>query len=283
MSGNTDGNSKNDKFREDILGLINSNLTAIRNPTTAELVLVDPDYEDNLRSEYLEDIEDKISEIEAILLELSPFVYSIRENIPDITSNNSVCAIYLLLCACIESLKATIILWRNGFYQEIMTINRKLEEAMIQCEVFIHDYNEHIATNFDKWFSGIIISHSTWREKIGILHKNASIDVESLENYIYRMESNISHNGYIWMLEMISPFSKDYDLIWSTRLYRTYWSLMHALGKLTHFNILLKGIYLYIFKDPKTFDEIDLILKRYNPDMDDPKISEKMKKDFPKK
>ncbi len=276
-------NVKNDKFREDVLKLINSNVAAIRNPTIAQWISLNPNYEDDLKSEYLEDVEDKISEIEAILLELSPFVYSIRKNIPDITNNNSACAIYLLLCACIESFKAIVILWRNGFYQEVMTINRKLEEAMIQCEVFMYDHNEDIATNFDKWFSGTIISHSTWREKIGIIHNNASIDVESLENYIYRMESNVSHNGYIWMLEMISPFSKDYDLIWSTRLYRTDGSLMHALGKLRHFNILLKGVYLYIFKDPKTFDDIDLILKTYNPDMGDPKISEKMKKDFPKK
>ncbi|MDD2693656.1 MAG: hypothetical protein PHY14_01880 [Candidatus Gracilibacteria bacterium] len=282
MSAKKTSDVKNDKFREDILKLIDSNLTAIRNPVIKQLIILNPEYEGDLKSEHLRKIENQILEIEVVLKELSPFVYNIRNSISDITGNNPTCAIYLLLCSCIESFKAIVILGKSGFYQEIMTINRKLEEAMTQCEVFMHDNNEDIITNFNKWFSGAIISHSVGREKIGALHKNTDVNVESLGNYIYRMESNVSHNGYIGMLEMISPFTKDYDLVGSTRFHRTAGAIGHTIGKLTHFTILLKGIYLYLFKDFKTFDKIDIILKSHSPDIGNLKVSEKMKKDFPK-
>lgn len=274
--------SDNEKYKLDLLKLIKSNRDALNNPHTRQWINFNPDYENDLISWYKKDIEIINKKIQIVLLELSAYVYWIRELIPDITASNPICGIYTTLCSCLESFKSIAILWDWWYYQEIMTINRKIEEAKTQCEIFIYDMNDGINTNFEKWLTWSIISHSTWRKKSANVYSSADFDIESMKNYTYRMESNISHNGYIWMLEMLSPFSLNYDIEGSTRLYRTIWWIELSVEKLKSFCILLKMVYLYILKDNKKYDQLDLILLKYFPDIWKSDIPENVKKDFPK-
>lgn len=269
--------------QRDIAYLIADNCSKIKNPYTKLESLNNPNWSRDLKHEYFGQITSLLKSLEDQYVDLVPFVKDMRWKISDITEHTAVCAVYLLLCSVLRIWDSIFLLAKSGHYSSVMSLLRMMDEALTQCNLFAFDFQEWKHVNLDTWFSGEIITNKIWREKMWALHEDWGVDVYSMTTYIYGMESQIAHSGYVGMIENISPFNEDFDFDGPTGYYRTVWALWSGLNHMTEFNIALKWAYLLILKDHAGYDKIDLILSKYNPTINQETVSQDIKEMFPKK
>ncbi len=254
-----------EKVKNDISFIINDNINAIKNPYTKIELLQNPNILEELEIKYKKEIADLIAELEKQYKDIIPFVESLRNYVKDITEQTFFSAVYLLANSILSIFTSINVLSVKWEYASIMTLLRKLDEATTLCNLFIFDCKENNSENLNKWFSWKIIEHKIWREKMDKLPEWVNVDFKALQSYVYQMISQAAHNWYSSLLENISPFTENYDNK-STWYYRTISALKMTLWWITEFIISLKWIYLFIIKDVKIYNKLDLVLKIHNPD-----------------
>lgn len=244
-------------------------------------ILMDYDYPDNLKARHIIEIEEILDTLQGQHTIIIPFVTNIREHISGITEETTVCGIYLTLCTILKTWDSISLLAQYWHYSSIMTLLRVIEEANMQCNLFVSDLQE--SKNINDWFAGNIIEHKKWREKMDKLINHNEINLYSMETYMYQIHSQFPHNGYLWILENVSPFTEDFDFEWPVGYYKTISALKNlASHYMTTCVITLKAIYLFVIKDQQVFDELDEILKKDNPDIGRTDISNSIKVKFKK-
>lgn len=88
-----------------------------------------------------------------------------------------------------------------------MTLLRTIDEALMQCNLFANNAMKNDKTFLEKWFAGEIVKHSTTRKELNEYLPG----FDTLTAYVYQMESQVSHNSYLSVLENISPVTQDFD------------------------------------------------------------------------
>jgi hypothetical protein len=188
-----------------------------------------------------------------------------------------------LLSWVLNTWDSIILLANKGKYSSIMILLRSIEEALMQCKLFLLDSNENKTKNINEWFNWSIISHWTWRDKMTANLPDEWIDIRSMQSYLYKMESMHTHTSYISILENVSPYSEDYDLDWCTGYYRTNEALQWiALPKMNLMAITLKWIYKLIVQDNQSVSKLNNLISKYNPNMWDVANFQKVIDKFPK-
>ena len=201
--------------------------------------------------------------------ELFPYVKKLKNYIADITEETHICAIYLLLCQVFNIWESFFILSEAGKSSSIGGLIRMIKEGDMQVQLFVTEASENSRVNLNKWFKGEIITHGEGRDKVSkFIEKGTPVSGDNLKDlsaHIYQMESQASHNAYTSILELVSPFTEDYDFEGYCGYYRTVIWLKYAFGSLEFTNITLKMVYLNIVKDQGAYKEINKILVKYNP------------------
>ncbi len=262
--------------------VIENNLRAIKNPGAKFALLQDPSLPTRLMQENQEQIDFYVNRARNVLTSLSPYLYKIKININDITEQTHIVAIYLLLSSTFYEWDSFLNLASSWKYSSAYTILRKINEAIDQVELFIHDYRDSENKNLQDWFSGKIIGNELSRKRIDAeIEEISEIDTKWLLSHLYQVESNPSHNGYASILELVSPFTEDFDHTWPTWLHRTL-SLIkwpYAINSLIQ---VLRLYYLIVIPDQKIELELESILKIWDPELGSKKSSESVKAKFPK-
>lgn len=270
-----------EKVKNDITFIIDDNIKAIKNPYTKLELLQNPNILNELEQDYKKQIEFLVTELNKQYSDIVPFVNNLEKYVKDITEQTFFSAMYLISNSILWIFSSIKILSWNWEYNSIMTLLRKLDEATTLCNLFSFECNENDSSNLNKWFSWKIIDHKIWREKTNKLPEWINIDFKSLQSYLYQMTSQPAHNWYSSLLENISPFDEKYDN-WLTWYYRTISALKMTLWWLTEFIITLKWIYLFVINDVKSYEKLDLILEKYNPNFWKNTNFSNIEKDFPK-
>jgi hypothetical protein len=200
--------------------------------------------------------------------ELLPYVKKIKSNINDITENTHVCAVYLLLCNIFDNWDSFFLLAEKGKSIASGSLIRLIKEGVMQVEYFSIEALNGDRIALDKWFSGNIIEHGKGREAMSKLFEKflptPGNNYKDLSASVYQVESQVSHNAYGTILEMVSPFSEDYDFDGYNGHYRAIHWLRYAIGSLEATNMALRSVYLIIIKDLDSHKKIDEILTRHN-------------------
>lgn len=96
--------------RNAITELIQENRTAIKNCERKKELLINPLIEDNLKNDFIEEIDFLIASLNHQLIILTPYIRDMRSKILDITEETTLCAVYLLLCSVIKLFDSILIL-----------------------------------------------------------------------------------------------------------------------------------------------------------------------------
>jgi hypothetical protein len=258
-----------EQSRKQIQDVIAANKKAIKEPDPKAALIGNPDLLLLIQKQDRVGIELLISRLKEYQEELLPFVLKIKERVSDITEDTHICAIYLLSCHVFENWKAFFILAQEGKSSVAGSSIRMIKEGIMQIQLFALDYSQGNRTNLDKWLSGEIIPHARGREaieaKLSKFNPIQDLDGKKLDAHIYQIESQVSHNAYVTILEMVSPFTEDYDLKGPTGYHRALAYLRYAAGSLEAFNIALKIVYSQVIKDDVAWKNLDKILLKHNP------------------
>jgi len=239
-----------EETKDKIKNLIEDLKKRLKNPKPKKFLMFFPNTLTDTKIVKKLEINHLLAQLDNQHKELFPFVKQIKLSIGDITEQTFVCAVYLLLCRVFDNWKSIFMLSQEGKSPAIGNTIRAIKEALMQIELFSVDSSNMDRTNLDKWFSGDIIAHSIGREKFS--------EVKDLSKQVYSIESQISHNGYVSVLESISPYTED------TGYHRTIALLKYAIGSMETTNIAMKFVYLYIMKDKDAYQKLDEILIKYN-------------------
>lgn len=256
--------------RSKIKYVIASNKQAIKSSKPKAALLHNPDMLRSIQERDKLKIGLLLSRLREQYSELFPFVKKVKLHINDIIEETYVCAIYLLLCHVFDNWNSFFILAENGRSSAAGNVIRTIKEGIMQIELFSIDSLSEERTNLDKWFSGDIIRHVTGRRKVGEYFDESlpfsEVNVKELSSQVYQIESQVSHNAYASILELVSPFTEDYDFDGYSGYHRTLAWLRYASGSLEATNIVMKMVYLMVIKDAESFKKINEILVRYSPE-----------------
>ncbi len=263
--------------------VIESNLKAIKDPRPKLALLYDPNLLIELMQENQVWIEFYIDNTRKVLITLRSYLENIKSTINDITEQTHIVAIYLLLSSTFYEWDSFLNLASSWKYSSAYTILRKINEAIDQVELFIHDCRDQEDKNIQDWFSGKIIGNELSRKRIDAeMEKISEIDVKWLLSHLYQVESNPSHNGYSSILELVSPFTEDFDHTWPTWFHRTL-SLVKSLYPINNLIRVLRLYYLLVVPDWKIELALKNIQKNWGADWESGITSEWVKTKFPKK
>jgi len=254
--------------KNQIKTLIEDNRKKIKDPEPKKYLGSHPDILTDIKKEKELKVVYLLRQLDNQYKELLPFVKKIKLSIGDITEETFICATYLLLCRIFDNWESIFILSKDGKSSAIGNMIRTIKEGLMQVQLFSIDSLNMDRTNLDKWFSGDIITHGVGREKLANFCKEddpKGENVDDLSTQIYSIESQVSHNSYASIIELVSPFTEDYDFNGSTSYHRTVAWLKYAIGSLESTNIAMKFVYLNIMKDTDGYQKLNEILIKYNP------------------
>jgi len=275
-----------DQTKKDIEFHIKNNHQAIKDQRPKIALKNNPNLLENIKRKDINEINNLLNTLQNQNNELIPFIKAIKTKIPDITAQTHLCAVYLLLCLSLQTWQSLFLLAKNGFYSQIMTIIRMIEELTMLSNNFTLEFKNNSDEALKKWFSGIIISHGIGRDAVSQFIEEGStfqnIDTKQLQAHIYKIESLTPHCAYGSLLENISPFTEDFDFEGFTGFRRTTSMLRCAIGPMSSFTITLKGVYLILLNDHDSYNKIDQILLKYDPAMREKVISKNIQEIFKK-
>jgi hypothetical protein len=257
----------------------------IKNQEAKDAIARHPEVEIQDQKDHKQKIKEGLYILNERLHLLIPFVKKIGSKLTDITDESYLNAMYLLGCYCIQSLHSFFVLARFGQYPAALAVIRMIKETSMLMQHFTFEKMEGKDSDLKKWFGGDLVMHSAGRESTASMsEKNGEwgMNHKALSSYVYQIESLAPHSGYVTMLECISPFSEDFEIDGNTELYRTISTVKYANGTLTDFNVTLKGIYKLILGDMTNYKALDEILLKFDPQMVEENIDQKLKEKFPK-
>ena len=240
---------------------IESNLKAVKSNRPKLLLKNDPEL---LEKKFIKtnlDIERQLSELVKHYNELLPFVKAIKYQINDITEKTHYCAVYLVLCQAMNYWKSIFLLLKNGESSTIQLTNRAIKEALSLAELFSCEFHNKKDNFLKKWFLGEIIKNKEHRDVIESLVGEIA---GNINKDLYRMESHPVHVSYVSVIELISPFTEDYDFEKYTKFQRTFLNFRYLKGSMDRTNIALKYVYNFLLRDKAGCDQLDKILTKFS-------------------
>lgn len=261
-----------EKTKIDVEKVIKSNIDAIKNPYTKLEFKENPNILQEIQIKSKKDLNKEVLKIDSHLKNILPYIDFLHNFFIDITDWSIFSSIYLLLLSVFTDFKTVLMLAKEWRYTAIMTLIRKIDEALLQIDLFGIEYSKKESKYLEKWLSWKIISHSDCRKEIAKTfesYNTPDVDTDALQSHIYQMISQVSHNSYASMLENISPFTEKVDFEWPTSYHRTLSSIKFTNQKIDSVFVTLKWVYLFVINDDKKYDEIDLLLKNLNPNIND--------------
>ncbi len=212
-------------------------------------------------------ISDTLNDLKGHYNELVPFVKKIKDRVLDITEETHFCAVYLLLCQTMTYWESLFLLAKNGNSSAIQLNYRTIKESLALAELFSFEFAEMEDDYLKKWFTGEIITHGVYRDKLKKFYKNISEeDIAFLKNTsrdLYQMESHSIHVAYTSVIEGISPFTEDFDFDKYTRFRRTSYNLTYVTGGMDSTNMALKFVYKFLLGDLDGYNNLDKILLKH--------------------
>lgn len=219
-------------------------------------------------------IEMEVKKLNNIFGEISPYIFKIRENVPNILAQNKLTACYFLFGKIFQSWKAVFLLAHNGFHYEVMEMMRSLEEAENMIILFMRD--DDASPDLKKWFTGEVVGNEKARNEIhnfmnegdGMIEKDKTIlPINKMMAGVYSGLSKYTHLSYGALLDLFNVYTRDFDFDMTSNFYHTHKSaLPYAHGKMQGTIVTIKSFYFFI-KDKKSYDKIDLILKKFYPEI----------------
>jgi hypothetical protein len=199
--------------------------------------------------------------------DLVPFINGLKYRVQDITEKTHFCAVYLLLCQARVHLESLFLLAENGNSSTMMLTVRPIKEALALAKLFSFEFSNMNDEHLKKWFSGEVITHGDYRKEEKNFFKEMTpeqIDyIKRASVNLYRMESHIMHSAYTSVIENISPFTEDFDFEKYTRFRRTSYNLGYVKGAIEGANISLKFIYKFLLNDMDSYNQLEMILRKY--------------------
>lgn len=256
--------------------VMDSNKQAIKNREPKIALKKNPNLLIVNQKKYKNEIDQILIKLRDQYTELLPFVKGIKKHIKDITETSHVCAVYLSLCFAFQNWNSLFLLAEYGKNSAALALIRMIRESLTLAELFALESSKNEREYLDKWCSGEIIPNRIGREMVSKFFDELSPIpnliplhyVKNLMTKLYQMESQVLHSSYASILECISPFTEDFDFEGYTGFYRTKIFLKHAEGMMTATSSTLKLVYLLLLKDAGSFDKVNEILMKYNPNMD---------------
>jgi hypothetical protein len=161
-----------------------------------------------IAEKYAEAMDSKIKTLE-------PLIRSLRSHIDYIGDPDKYVAAYLLIGKSFASLKAVMILTRQGFSFQIVEIVRSSIESLNLAALFLEDGQEKL---LKKWFAGEIVGNRTAREvmdaavnKMNRESGKGSLPMKDALSDVYSIYSEYTHSGYSALFDYIDVFKEDFD------------------------------------------------------------------------
>lgn len=263
------------EVKEKIDKILVGHKRAIKNPLAKAALAHDPSLPKRDREIDGLEIQNAVKRSISQYSELLPFVKGIKKHIKDITEETVICAVYLLLCRAFQDWKSLLLLLHAGMNAPALTILRKVKEAADVAELFIMDTDKGTRTNLEKWFAGKLLTPSDTHKSRGEFGEkydpdNSDVDLAKMKSHIYQMESQAAHNGYVSILESVSPFSEDFDFDGYTDTHYARESARHVEASMTEMALALRLTYSLLLKDGTGVEAIKGIIAKYNPGINDP-------------
>ena len=208
--------------------------------------------------------------------EFFPYLQQLRSYIKDVTDQNKIVAAYLLFGKVSQGLLATFGLAANGFHYEVMEIVRSSQEAIDLAFYFLE--NEDANPDLIKWFEGKIVGNEAARKQYQKYADTADGDEEKsykkipfndVKAGIYGVLSGYTHVSYASLLDSFDVFNRDFDFERIAGYHYVASSSLPYMKLLVESTIIgLKHFYAKM-GNRKAYMELDAILKRLSPDIND--------------
>lgn len=147
--------------------------------------------------------------------EIEPLIRSLRSHIDYIGDPDKFVAAYLLIGKAYTSLKATIILAKQGYSFQVVEIVRSSIESLNLATLFFEDGQEEL---LKQWFNGEIIGNRVAREvldasvnKVSQANGGGVLPMKEALSDIYAIYSSYTHSGYAALFDFIDIFREDFD------------------------------------------------------------------------
>lgn len=265
---------------EKIKNLISDRLAKLRSHRGRMAMLANPLYPAQRKKKDMDQISEKLAPLREIHAKLVPRVKKLKELVPDITEQSTMCAIYLLYGKVLQTWDSIFLLASHGHGFDIMEFRRSIGENLDLIHTFhLDESGEHLK----KWFEGEIILHSVsrniadeWLKKGKIKEvEEGKLTPKQMAVDIYRGFSRYTHRSYVALLDCIDPFNEDFD--WDLNA-GAHWTLnnMHALEAAMVTTLIALKMTYRALRDDTSYTEVDKMLVNFAGPMDEASLKQLM-------
>lgn len=225
----------------------------------------------------------EIEKLKNIFNQIKPYIFKIREYVPNMLDQNKVTASYFLFGKIFHNFEAIFTLARDGFHYEAIEIIRSIKESADLIEFFM--LNDDSNPELKKWFNGEIITNEKARNAINNFMREEAVKTglpmlpTGVSAGIYSVFSKYTHSSYAALLDSFDVFGQDFDYKKLAGFhYTSATSLPCANDEMRSLIITLKIFYSSV-ENKDVYKELDLIQRKIAPEMyDEVGIVEKVSK-----
>jgi len=230
-------------------------------------------YPDKQKRKDIVNIQEEIDKLKFIHCQIRCKIKKIKNLIPDITDQSTLCAVYLIYGKILQTWEAIFFLASKGYDFNTMELTRSISENLGLIKTFHLDKKQK---HLKQWFQGKIIVGRVSRKLEDKFIKDSVvkpiIEENDLSSYdmatdIYGVFSNYTHCSYIALLDSVDVFNEDFD--WN--LYAGSHYTLHNIHVLKSFMaatlITLKMTYGEI-GDVNSYEEVNKMLISFAGPMD---------------
>lgn len=211
-----------------------------------------------IANQYADVLDKKIRESE-------PLIRSMKSHIDFIGDPDKFVAAYLLIGKSYTSLKAVLLLLRQGYSFQIVELTRSSLESLNLAALFFEDGQEEL---LKKWFEGKIVGNRKAREVLNAaVNKmmkemgNEQVPMKEALSDVYSIYSSYTHSGYSALFDFIDVFTEDFDFQQNSQYHYNRKNL--ELIDHLYFNILLGLKNYYIrSKDEENLTKVESLLSK---------------------
>lgn len=263
---------------EQIKQLIQERITKLKQGQAKAHLRMNLLYPEQQKKQDLQKIQTGLSKLVSIHSQVKDRVKKLKNLIPDVTEQTTLCAVYLIYGKVLQTWEAIFLLASKGYSFNIMELIRSMGENLDLIKAFHLDKEQQY---LKKWFQGEIIEHKVSRgieEKFIKEGRIKSIEESGLSPYdmakdIYRVMSKYTHCSYAALLDCVDVFNENFD--WNGYA-GTHYTLhnMHALNSVMTANLITLKMTYSELKDFVSYEEVDKILIDFAGPMDEDSLKD---------
>lgn len=261
-------------INKQITQLIQERIAKLKTHEAKKYFKQDVLYPNKQKRKDIANIQEEISKLKLIHRQIRCRIKKIKNLIPDITDQSTLCAVYLIYGKILQTWEAIFFLALRGYNFDIMELTRSISENLGLIKTFHLDKEQE---HLKQWFRGKIIVDRVSRKLEDKFIKNGVvkpiIEENNLSPYdiatdVYSVFSNYTHCSYAALLDSVDVFNEDFD--WN--LYAGSHYTLHNIDALKNSMaatlITLKMTYLEI-RDVVSYEEINKMLISFAGPMDE--------------